>query len=159
MRSAVDQRAEGQAEFVLGGGHFVVMLVAGQAHFEHGRDHFAAHVDAAVDRGDREVAALGARTVAQVAGLRTRGSCWSAVRSSSSLKPLCCSRRRTHVVEHEEFGFGADIDGVADAGRLHDRLRRAWRSSADRAIELAGRPARRCRRQMIIIGCGENGSM
>jgi hypothetical protein len=25
---------------------------------------------------------------------------------------------KAHVVEHEEFGFGADIDGVADAGRL-----------------------------------------
>jgi hypothetical protein len=40
------QRAEGQAQFVLGGGDFVVVLVAGQAHFEHGRNHFAADVDA-----------------------------------------------------------------------------------------------------------------
>jgi hypothetical protein len=61
------QRAEGQAQFVLGAGDFVVVLVAGQAHFQHGRDHLAADVDRAVDRRDREVAALGARTVGHVA--------------------------------------------------------------------------------------------
>ena len=52
---------------MLRGGDFVVMLVAGQAHFEHRRDHLGADVDAAVDRRDREIAALGARTVAEVA--------------------------------------------------------------------------------------------
>ena len=41
-----DQRAEGQAEFVLRGGDFVVVLVAGQAHLDHRRDHLAADVDA-----------------------------------------------------------------------------------------------------------------
>src|SRR3546814_20819265 len=45
----------------------MVMLVAGQAHFEHGGNHLAAQVDAAVDGGDGEIAALGTRTVRHVA--------------------------------------------------------------------------------------------
>ncbi len=39
------QRAEGQAQLVLRGGDLMVVLVAGQAHFEHGGDHLAADVD------------------------------------------------------------------------------------------------------------------
>src|SRR3546814_12406449 len=61
------QRAELQTQLVLGGGDFMVMLVAGQAHFEHGGNHPAAQVDAAVDGGDGEIAALGTRTVRHVA--------------------------------------------------------------------------------------------
>src|SRR3546814_13268524 len=45
-----DERAEGEAQLMLRGGHFMVVLVAGQAHFEHGRYHLAADVHAAVDR-------------------------------------------------------------------------------------------------------------
>ena len=80
----LDQRAEGQAELVLRGGDLVVVLVAGQAHFEHGRDHLAADVDGAVDRRDREIAALGARTVAEVAALIFACRCWSAARCRRS---------------------------------------------------------------------------
>ena len=63
----LDQLAVGQAELVLGGGDLVMMLVHRQAHLEHGRDHLAADVDRAVDRRDREIAALGARPVGEVA--------------------------------------------------------------------------------------------
>jgi hypothetical protein len=63
------ERAEGQAKLVLRGRDFVVMLVAGQAHFEHRRDHLGAHVDGAVDRRDGEITALGARTVREIAAL------------------------------------------------------------------------------------------
>ena len=63
----LDQAAVGQAELMLGGGDFMVMLVAGQAHFEHRRDHLAADVAGAVDRSDGEIAALGARAVGEVA--------------------------------------------------------------------------------------------
>jgi hypothetical protein len=65
----LDQLAVGQAELVLRGGDLVVVLVARQAHLDHGRDHLAADVDGAVDRGDREIAALGARPVGEVAAV------------------------------------------------------------------------------------------
>ncbi len=64
-----DHGAELDAEFVLGGGHFVVMLFDDDAHFSHHREHLGADVLAAVDRRHGEVAALGARTVAEVAHL------------------------------------------------------------------------------------------
>ena len=51
------------------GGDLMVVLVARQAHLEHGRDHLATDVDGAVDRSDGEVAALGARPVGEVAAL------------------------------------------------------------------------------------------
>src|SRR3546814_19547312 len=68
------QRAELEAQLVLGGGDFVMMLVAGQAHVEHRRNHFTAQFDAAVDWRDREIAALDARTQAQIAAFAHTGS-------------------------------------------------------------------------------------
>ncbi len=65
--SGLDQFAIGQPEFVLGGGDFMVMLVAWQAHFEHGRNHLGADVAGAVDRGDGKIATLGARPMAEIA--------------------------------------------------------------------------------------------
>ena len=66
---SLHQRAEGEAEVMLRGSHLMVVLVAGQTHFEHGRDHFAADVDGAVDGCDGEIADLGARTVGKVAAV------------------------------------------------------------------------------------------
>ncbi len=63
----LDQPAVGEAELVLGGRDLVMVLVHRQAHLEHRRDHLAADVHCAVDRRDREVAALGARAVGEVA--------------------------------------------------------------------------------------------
>ena len=39
------QRTVGQAKLMLRGGNFMVMLVAGQAEFEHGRHHFGADIN------------------------------------------------------------------------------------------------------------------
>ena len=39
------------------------------AHGRHGREHFAAHVLRGIDRGNREIAALGADAVAEIAAL------------------------------------------------------------------------------------------
>ena len=63
------KRAEGQAQFVLGGRDFMVVLVARQAHFKHGRNHLAANVLSRIDRSHGEIAALGARAVAHIAAL------------------------------------------------------------------------------------------
>jgi hypothetical protein len=64
-----DHRAELDAELVLGGGDLVVMLLDDHAHLGHHRQHLGADVLRAVDRRHREVAALDARTVAEVAHL------------------------------------------------------------------------------------------
>ena len=64
-----DHRAELDAELVLRGGDFVVMLFDGDAHVGHHREHLASGCPGAVDRGNREVAALDARTMAEVAHL------------------------------------------------------------------------------------------
>ena len=55
------------AELVLGGSDFVVMLLDLDAHLGHGAEHFRAHVLHRILRRDREVAALGADAVAEVA--------------------------------------------------------------------------------------------
>jgi hypothetical protein len=112
------QRAEGEAQLVLGRGDFVVMLVAGQAHFEHGRNHLAADVGARIDRRDGEIAALGARTVAEVAAFIFATGVGRQLDVVDLEEAPLYAVLEAHVVEHEELGFGADIDGVADAGDL-----------------------------------------
>jgi hypothetical protein len=68
---------------------------------------------------------------------------------SSSLKPVPLYRvgLEAHVVEDEELGFRAEVDGVADAAR---RLQIGFGLLGDRArvaaIGLAGRGSRRRRR-------------
>ena len=47
----------------------MVMLLGDDAHGCHRGEHFGADVLSAIDRGNREVAALRARTVAQIAHL------------------------------------------------------------------------------------------
>ena len=44
-----------------------------------------------------------------------------------------------HVVEHEEFGFGADIDGVADAGGFEIGFGALCGRTRVAAVEFAGR--------------------
>ena len=61
------QRVEFHAEFVLGGGHFVVMLLDLDAHLGHRTEHFGAHVLNRILRRNRKVARLGADAVAEVA--------------------------------------------------------------------------------------------
>ena len=67
----------------------MVMLVAGQTHVDHGADHLGADVDAAVDRSDREIAALGARTVAEIAALFGATCTFGAGAGGRGLKVSC----------------------------------------------------------------------
>jgi hypothetical protein len=64
---------------------------------------------------------------------------WWAARCRRSRSRCRCSRRRTHVVEHEEFGFGADIDGVANAGGLHEGFGALGGRTRVAGVEFAGR--------------------
>ncbi len=110
------QRAEGQSQFMLRCGDFVVVFVTRKAHFEHRGDHFAADIDGAVDRRDREITTLGARAVAHVAAvifLRSVARQFDIVdrKARSGIAIF-----KPHIVEHEEFSLGADIDGITDPG-------------------------------------------
>ena len=112
----LDQPAVGQAELVLRGGDLVMVLVHRQAHLEHGRDHLAADVHRAVDRRDREIAALGARPVGEVAAVIFALGVGRQLDVVDLEAAGVVAVLEADVVEHEEFGFGADEDRVADAG-------------------------------------------
>jgi hypothetical protein len=78
-----DQTAEDHPQFVLAGRHFVVVLVDLDAHALHRRQHLAADVLGLVDRVHREVAALVAGAVGQVAALKVTVSVFQAAASAS----------------------------------------------------------------------------
>ncbi|EAT07975.1 hypothetical protein SKA58_08424 [Sphingomonas sp. SKA58] len=134
----LDQRTERQAQLVLRGGDFVVVLIAGQAHFQHGADHFGADVGARIDRRDGEITTLGARTVAQIAAfifLAGVGRQFDVVDLEIALRVIIFE---THIVEHEEFGFRPDIDRVAEPGRLDEGFRALGGRTRIAAVQLTG---------------------
>ena len=112
------QLAECHAQFVLRGGNLVMLLVHRQPHFEHGRDHLGADIHARIDRRDGEVAALCPRTVAHVAAFVFLGRVARHFDIVDLEARTGVAVEEAHVVEHEEFGFDADIDGIAQAGGL-----------------------------------------
>jgi hypothetical protein len=89
------------------------------AHLLEDQRHFRAHVLALVDRGHGEVAALDGRTVALVAVLVVLA------RVPGGFLGVDLDRAALHAhvpldgVEDEEFGFRAEVGGVAHAGGLH----------------------------------------
>ena len=103
---------------MLGGRDFVVVLLDHRAHLRHRREHFAAHVLRRILRRHREVAALGAHAVAEVAALVGGigiGGQFDRIDLEAGVVGL---GREAHVVEYEELGLGAEEYRVADAGRL-----------------------------------------
>jgi len=115
---AAGQLFELHAEFVLCSGHFVVVLLGRNTHFVHHGQHLGADVLCAIDRRNREVTALGARTVAQVAGF-VFGT--HVGRQFGAVEDETCVVRvgiEANIVEHEEFGFGTNVNGVSESTRL-----------------------------------------
>ena len=138
MVGDVDHRGEFDAELVLSGGHLVVVLLDGDAHLRHHRDHLGADVLAAVDRRNGEVAALGARAVTEVAhlvlGARIRGQLGE-VHAETGVVRI---GGEAHVIENEELGLRAHKDCVAHAGRLHVGLGLLGDAARVALVELAG---------------------
>ncbi len=114
----LDEVAVGEAELVLRGCDLVMVLVHRQAHLDHGRDHLSADIHRAVDRGDGEVAALGSRPVGKVAAIIFAVGVGRQLDVVDPEATGVVGVFEADVVEHEEFGFGADINGVADSGLL-----------------------------------------
>src|SRR3546814_17811808 len=80
-------------------------------------NHLGADVDRAVDRRDGEIATLGARPVAKVSALIGAAGVGRQLDIVQLEARLVIAGFETDIVEHEEFGFGADIDGVTDPRR------------------------------------------
>jgi len=112
------QRVELHAEFVLSGRNFVVMLFNLDAHGRHGREHFAAHVLCRVLGRDREIAALGRDAMAKIAAfILSVAICRQLNRVELEARVVRVGHE-LHIVKHEEFGFRADIDRIANTGRF-----------------------------------------
>ena len=100
---------------MLGGGDFVMVLFRLDAHVAHDGQHLAAHVLLMVHRRHREIAALDLGTVAQIAAFIFGAGVVGAFLGIDEVEALVHLDAETHIVEHEEFGFRAEIGGVADA--------------------------------------------
>ena len=133
-----DQRLEPGAELMLRGGDLVVVLLDDQTHLTHGRQHLGAHVLGRVHRVHREIAALGAHAVAHVAGVVVAVGVRRQLDRVQLEAGVVRRHRKLHVVEDEEFCFGADEHGVADAGRLQVGLGALGDHARVAAIAFAG---------------------
>ena len=100
---------------MLGGSDFVMVLFRLDAHVLHDRQHFAAHVLFGVDRGDREIAALHAGTMAEVALGVFGAGVPGAFLAVDIVEGLVHADVEADIVEDEELGFRTEIGGVANA--------------------------------------------
>ena len=116
---AAGQRVKAQSEFMLRRCHFVMMLFHLQAHFGHHRGHFGAQVIRGIDRRHREIAALGARTVADIAFFVSLARVVGAFLRIDGVEHAVLICIVANVVEDEEFSFRTEINRVADAGWFH----------------------------------------
>ena len=102
------------------------------------RQHLGAHVLRGIDRRNREVAALDARTVAEIAGLVVGVVVRRQLGGVELEAGVVGIGLVLDVVEDEELGFRADIDGVADAFRLHVGLGLLGGAARVAVVGLAG---------------------
>jgi hypothetical protein len=120
---ALHERREPGADFVLAlARHFVVVHFDRNADLFEQQTHFRADVLERVDRRDREVAALRARTVAGVAAvefLRRRPRCFFRTDLDEAARLV---RAPLDRVENEEFRFRTEVGGVAEARVLQVRF-------------------------------------
>src|SRR3546814_18174530 len=71
-----------------------------------------------VDWRDRHIAALDARPMAQFAACGLAAGVGRQFDIVELVRSRVVAQLELDIVEHEEFGFRADIGGIADAGRL-----------------------------------------
>ena len=115
---SLDHRRKLDAEFVLGRGHFMVVLFNDHAHVGHGSEHFATDVLGAIERRHGEVALLETDMVTGVTGLIGGVVVGRQFRMVNFKTHLVGGVGVPHVVEHEEFWLCAEHYGIANAGSL-----------------------------------------
>ena len=120
---AAGQRREPGADLALsGGGDFVVMHLHRYARGFQRHDHRGADIVQAIDRGNREVTALDARTVAGVAALELLGGRPGGFLGENLDGGAGHIDRPLDGIEDEELGFRPEVSGIADAGAFQVSL-------------------------------------
>ena len=115
-----------------------MMLLDLDAHFGHGREHLAPHVLRGILRRHREITLLGADMVSHIPAFVFSVGIG---REFDRVDLKTCVVRFGgvfDVVEYEELGFRAKIDGVAHALRLHHALRLLGDATRVAVIGFAG---------------------
>ena len=121
--SLAHQGVEGNTDFALTGGcHFVVMDFDLEAHFFHRQAHRRANVVQRIDRRHREVTALDAGTVTDVAIFIYLDRAPRGFLGIDLVRAMTHFSRPLDVVEDEKFVLGAEVGGVGDAGGLQVSL-------------------------------------
>ncbi len=133
------QAVEAGADLALPGGrHLVVMDFGDDAHLLQRQAHGRADVLQAVYRGHREVAALDAWAMAEVAagvGLLRVPAC---LRGIDTVERPVDTASPLHVVEDEELRLRAEIGGIGDPGRFQIRLGAARQRARVASVALQG---------------------
>ena len=155
------QGVEPDIDFRLaGGGHFMVMLLHGDARLLHLQDHLGADVLLRIGRRHREVAFLVADLSAQVDAVLPH-----VPHAFLGIDVVIAAMARLVVprmIKNEEFGFGPPVRGVADLGALEIFLR-LLRDVArialiglarDRIDHIADQAERRHERERVQAGRG-----
>ncbi len=112
------QAVKNQAQLVLAGRHFVVVLVHFHAETLHGGEHFGTQVVGFVDRVDGEIAAFDARAVAHVAHFVFCVGVPGRIRRINFVGYFVDGVGIAHIVKQEEFSFRAHVGHITDACRL-----------------------------------------
>jgi hypothetical protein len=94
-----------------------MVLLDLEPHVGHHGQHLGPEIVGAIDRRDREITALDRRAVAGIAVGELLVGNVRALLAVDLVERGVHAVLEAHVVEHEELGLGAEIRGVADAGR------------------------------------------
>ena len=113
------QGIEQDADFALaGGGDFVVMHLNGMAHLLQRQTHRAANIVQRIHRRHREIAALDAGAMAEVAAFISTLGVPAGLGGINLVGTAADIGAPAYVVENEKFIFRAEIGGVGNAGGL-----------------------------------------
>jgi len=116
---ASDQGIEARADFALASGcHFVVMHLNRHSHLLKDQTHGRADVLQRINRRNREITALDARTMADIAIVEHLGRVPRALVGIDMEMGALHFNAPTDVVEDEKLGFRTEIRGVTNAGSL-----------------------------------------
>ncbi len=111
-----DQLGELHAQFVLGCGHLVVMLLDGYAQLGHGQQHLAAHVLQGVVGADGEIALFELDLVSEVAPLFLAGAVPWRLDGIDAVEAAAVAGVEADVVEDEEFRLRSKEGRIGEPG-------------------------------------------